>query len=81
MTIFYVGIEVNKQEHRRFYLLLKRIGIIKVRALGMCSPVSLRCLRVWSFQRLGSGGIPAPSAFSRKKHAGAAVSPTAKPLK
>jgi hypothetical protein len=45
------------------------------------SPVSLCCLRDWSFQRLSSRGIPAPSAFSRKKHAGAAVFPTAKPLK
>ncbi len=39
------------------------------------------CLRIWSFQKLSSGGIPAPFAFSRKKHAGAAVSLTAKPLK
>jgi hypothetical protein len=48
---------------------------------GMCSPASLRCLRGLSFQQLSSGGIPAPSAFSREKHAGAAVSPTAKSLK
>ena len=52
-----------------------------VRVQGVRSPASLRCLRVWSFQRLSSGGIPAPSAFSREKHAGAAVSPTAKSLK
>jgi len=48
---------------------------------GVCFSVSLWRLRVWSFQRLSSGGIPAPSAFSREKHAGAAVSPTAKSLK
>jgi len=42
---------------------------------------SLRCLRHRYFQWLSSGGIPAPSAFSREKHAGAAVSPTAKSLK
>jgi len=54
---------------------------IMVHVQGVCLPVSLRRLRVWSFQRLSSGGIPAPSAFSRKKHAGAAVSPTAKSLK
>jgi hypothetical protein len=52
---------------------------------GTCSrgelPASLWCLRVWSFQQLSSGGIPAPSAFSREKHTGAAVSPTAKLLK
>ena len=47
----------------------------------MCLPVSLWRLRVWSFQRLSSGGIPAPSAFSRENHAGAAVSPAAKSLK
>jgi hypothetical protein len=46
-----------------------------------CFPVFLSCLRVWSFQRLSSGGIPALSAFSREKLAGAAVSPTAKSLK
>jgi hypothetical protein len=33
------------------------------------------------FNNLANGGIPAPSAFSREKHAGAAVSPTAKSLK
>jgi hypothetical protein len=54
---------------------------INVRVHGVCSSVSLRCLRVWSFQRLNRGGIPAPSAFSREKLAGAAVSPTAKSLK
>jgi len=48
---------------------------------GAHSPTSLRCLRVWSFQLLSSGGIPAPSAFSRENHAGAAVSPTSKSLK
>jgi len=48
---------------------------------GVCSPASLRCLCVWSFQWLSSGGIPAPSAFSRENHAGAAASPTAKSLK
>ena len=42
---------------------------------------SLRRLRGWSFQQLSSGGIPAPSVFSREKHVGAAVSPTAKSLK
>jgi hypothetical protein len=47
----------------------------------VCFPVSLWRLRGWSFQILSSGGIPTPSAFSRKKPAGAAVSPTAKPLK
>jgi hypothetical protein len=53
----------------------------KIRVHKVCLPVSLWCLRVLSFQRLSSGGIPAPSAFSREKHAGAAVSPTAKTLK
>ena len=47
----------------------------------VCFRVSLRCLRAWSFQRLGSGGIPASSAFSREKLPGSSVSPTAKPLK
>jgi len=51
------------------------------RVHGVCSTVSLWCLRVWSFQRLSSGGIPAPSAFSREKLAGDAVSPTAKSMK
>ena len=46
-------------------------------ALHRFTPVS----RVWSFQQLSSGGIPAPSAFSREEHSGAAVSPTAKALK
>jgi hypothetical protein len=52
-----------------------------VRLQGKRFPVSLGRLRVWSFQYLSSGGIPAPSAFSREKHAGAAVSPTAKVMK
>jgi len=33
------------------------------------------------FNDLASVGIPAPSAFSRENHAGAAVSPTANSLK
>ena len=63
----------------------KRLSIPLIHLCRMCSrgvlSRSLRCLGVWSFQRLSSGGIPAPSAFSREKHAGAAVSPTAKSLK
>ena len=51
------------------------------RVQGVRSPASLWRLRVLLFQWLSSGGIPAPSAFSREKHAGAAVSPTAKSLK
>jgi len=56
-------------------------AFIIVRIQAVRFPVSLWRLRVWSFQRLSSGGIPPPSAFSREKHAGAAVSPTAKSLK
>jgi hypothetical protein len=71
-----------------FYLNSSRAassGEFKFKHIYSCSrgvlPRSLRCLRVWSFQRLSSGGIPAPSAFSREFLAGAAVSPTAKPMK
>jgi hypothetical protein len=30
---------------------------VRVGVHGMCSPTSLWCLRVWSFQRLSGGGI------------------------
>ena len=69
--------EKNKQMRSRSVFIVTK----NVRVHGVCSLVSLWCLRVWSVQRLTSGGIPAPSAFSREKHAGAAVSPTANSLK
>jgi hypothetical protein len=50
--------------------LFPAIEIKKVCVHGKFFLVSLWCLRVWSFQRLSSDGIPAPSAFSRKKACG-----------
>ena len=68
-------------KERRLRSLLTREDSTIARVQGVRLPVHLNVCVSGHFNNLASGGIPALSAFSRKKHAGAAVSPTSKLLK